>query len=388
MSVGSVCALVAGTVAFAAPVSSSAVPARRAAQTFSVMDGHDIPAGGRHRPADYMNFVPNTISVHKGDHITFEGEFHTATALPTSVTNPNTWIRTHARRLGQRYFFLARDDEPGRIIFNPNVIYPTTGCKPTACAVDGSTIVNSGALGVVAPTKSTFTINVAAGKSFWVICLIHPQMRMLVNVVPNGKNVQSQAQIDAAAKQLIAAQTTRATALWQRLQHQHSHMGANGRRVVDAWSGYDVKRLELLGMFPHTIHVRRGQTVEWHFDKLLYEPHSVVFPARLAQVISNGPPPKCEKNNGSGDVPVTKKFTCPPGSRGPIEIEVGGRIFKKSGTHVVTRATGRHNSGARGGFDISRSGPYFLRFPVANAKGYHYACGVHGRMMSGIVVVR
>jgi plastocyanin len=387
MSVGSVGVLVAATLAFVAP-SSSAVPSARAPQTFSVMVGHDIPAGGPHRPADYMNFIPNTLSVHKGDHITFGGEFHTATALPTNVTNATAWTRTHARRLGQRYFFLARDDEPGRIMFNPNVLYPSTSCMPTACAYDGSTIVNSGGLGLAAPPKVTFTINVAAGNSFWVICLIHPQMRMLVHVVSAGTTVQTQAQINAAANKLVAAQTTRATALWQRLQRQHSHVGPSGRRVVDAWAGFDAKGLELFGMFPHTIHIRRGQTVQWHFDKLLYEPHSVVFPARLAQVISTGPPPKCEKNNGSGDVPATKRFTCPPGSHGPVEIEVGNQVFTQSGSHMVTRAHLRHNSGARGGFDIRRRGPYFLRFPVANAKGYHYACGVHGRMMSGVVIVR
>jgi plastocyanin len=385
-SVGAVGVLLGATVAYAAPGSSSAAPAARAPQTFSVMVGHDIAAGGPHRPADYMNFVPSTISVHTGDRITFAGEFHTATALPTSITNATAWVRTHARRLGQRYFFLARDDEPGRIIFNPNVIYPS--CNPMACAVDGSRVVNSGGLGVVAPPKETFTINVPAGKSFWVVCLIHPQMRMLVHVVSSGTKVQTQAQIDAAAKRLIAAQTSRATALWQRLQRQHSHVAPSGRRVVDAYSGFDVKGLELFGMFPHTIHVRRGQTVEWHFNRLLYEPHSVVFPARLAQVISNGPPPKCEKNNGAGDVPATKKFTCPPGSHGPVEIEIGGRLLRQSGSHVVTRTDLRHNSGARGGFSIPRKSPYFLRFPVANATGFHYACGVHGRMMSGTVIVR
>jgi len=386
LSVGSVAVLVAATVAFLTPLSSSAARAK-APQTFTVMVGHDIAAGGKHNPADYMNFLPRTISVHQGDSITFEGEFHTATALPVGVTSANAWIGTHARHLGQRYFFLAKDDEAGRLIFNPRVLYPQNCSMGKPCMYDGSQLVNSGGLGLLGPPKSTFTINVAAGKSFWVICLIHPQMQLQVHVVPNSQPVQTQAQIDASTTKLVAAATARATSLWQKLQQQHSHVTKSGRRVVDAFAGFDSRRLELFGMFPRMIHVHRGQSVMWHFKDLRYEPHSVVFPAHLAQMISTGPPPMCEKPGG-GDVPANPNFTCPAGSKGPIEIELDPRLLRGSGSHMVTPMDRLHNSGARGGFDVPIVRPYTLRFPVANARGFRYACGVHGVMMSGRVIVR
>jgi len=385
VSASSVAVLVAATLAFVAPLSSAANGAQ-AAQTFNVAVGHDIAAGSRHNPADYMNFLPGTISVHQGDSITFTGDFHTATALPLSVTDANAWIGTHARRLGQKYFFLAKDDEPGTLIFNPNVQYPNCDVT-TACTYDGSKLVNSGGLGLGGPMKVTFTINVPAGKSFWVICLIHPQMQLRVHVVPDSQQVQTQTQIDAAVNKIVGAATARATSLWQKLQHQHSHVGKSGRRVVDAFAGFDTKRLELFGMFPRMIHVHRGQSVMWHFKDLRYEPHSVVFPAHLAQMISTGPPPMCEKPGG-GDVPANPNFTCPAGSKGPIEIELDPRLLRGSGSHMVTPMDRLHNSGARGGFDVPIVRPYTLRFPVANARGFRYACGVHGVMMSGRVIVR
>ena len=379
-SVGSVAVLVAATLAVVAPGTSSA--AQRAGKTYTVLVGHDLAAGSRHHPADLMRFLPGSISVHRGDKITFKGDFHTATALPLRVQRPRAWISTHARKFGQRYFFIANDDEPNTTIFNPHVLYPNCAVGK-GCGYDGSHLVTSGLLGIIAP-QVTFTVNVAPGRSFWVICLVHPQMMLRVHVVPRSTSVQSQAQINAAVAAQVKMQTARATRLWRSLQQQHTRNG-----VVQAFSGFDARGLELFGMFPHTIHLRRGQTVKWHFAELRYEPHSVVFPAHLADTIATGPPPMCEKNDGSGDVPATQQFTCPAGSHGPVEIELDPRLIKGSGSHTVTMSDRVHNSGARGGFTIPNDRPYRLNFPMASpTAGFRYACGVHGLMMSGRVIVR
>lgn len=380
VSVGSVAVLVAAAVAVVAPATSSA--AQRSGTTYTVLVGHDIAAGSRHHPADLMRFLPGSISVHRGDKLTFKGDFHTATALPMSVQRPGAWIRTHARKFGQRYFFIAKDDEPNTSIFNPHVMYPTCNVGKS-CAYDGSHLVNSGLLGMIAP-QVTFTVNVAAGKSFWVICLVHPQMKLHVHVVPRSTGVRSQAQINAAIKSQVQHQTARAGRLWQSLQQQHSRNG-----VVQAFAGFDARGLELFGMFPRTIHLRHGQAVKWHFADLRYEPHSVVFPAHLANTIATGPPPMCEKDDGTGDTPATQQFTCPSGSHGPIEIELDPRLLQGSGSHTVTPGDRMHNSGARGGFDIPNEHAYRLSFPMASPTGgFRYACGVHGTMMSGSVIVR
>ncbi|MGZ4438113.1 MAG: hypothetical protein ACXVW6_10755 [Nocardioidaceae bacterium] len=386
LSLGSAALLVLATLALVSPVSSSAAAAPGSTD-YKIFVGHDIAAGNRHRPADAMSFLPGRISVHQGDTLTFTGDFHTATALPVG-THPQAWIRDNARRLGQRYFFLARDDEPGVFQFNPRVVYPR-GCDPTGCAFDGSKLVNSGLLGAVAPSTVKLSVGVPAGHSFWVVCLLHPQMRLHVRVVGSGTAVQTQSQIDARVQHRLSRLTARATRLWDRLQTQHSHTTGSGRHVVDAFAGFDAPGLELFGMFPRVLHVSRGSTVMWHFDQLRYEPHSVVFPVRTADMIATGPPPQCEKDSGSGDVPATQQFTCPAGSHGPVEIELDPRLLQGGGSSAVTSPTGYHNSGARGGFDIPDSQPYLLRFPVASPRhGFRYACGVHGSMMTGVVKVR
>ncbi|MGZ4428750.1 MAG: cupredoxin domain-containing protein [Nocardioidaceae bacterium] len=383
---GSVVVLVLATLALGSPGASSAAPSG-GPRHFTVRVGHDIEAGAKSRPADLMRFLPGTLSVHRGDTVTFVGEFHTATALPVH-TRPGPWISTHARRLGQRFFFLSHDDEPGVLQFNPRVLYPQHCNLAKPCRYTGRRLVSSGGLGLAAPRKVAFTIDARAGQKFWVICLIHPQMRMLVHVVPNGTAIQTQAQIDRATHKRVAAATAHATRVWNALQHQRSHV-SNGRRIVDAFAGFDTKAVELFGMFPRVLHVKTGATVMWHFRHLRFEPHSVVFPAGTAQRISTGPPPLCEPNHGSKDVPATRKFTCPKGSHGPVEIELDPRLIKPGGSHSVTSASGYHNSGARGGFDIANSRPYSLRFPVHSpTHGFRYACGVHGLMMTGFVKVR
>jgi plastocyanin len=379
MSVGSAAVLVAATLAVVAPATSSA--AQRVGTTYTVLVGHDIAAGSRHHPADLMRFLPGSISVHRGDKLTFKGDFHTATALPTRIHRPGAWIRTHARKFGQRYFFIANDDEQNTATFNPHVLYPNCNVG-RGCGYDGSHLVNSGMLGIIAP-QVTFRVNVPAGHSFWVICLVHPQMKLHVHVVPRSMAVRSQAQINAAVRSQVQNQSARAGRLWRSLQQQHSRNG-----VVQAFAGFDARGLELFGMFPHTINLRHGQAVKWHFADLRYEPHSVVFPAPLADTIATGPPPMCEKNDGSGDVPATQQFTCPAGSHGPVEIELDPRLLKGSGSHTVTMSDRVHNSGARGGFDIPNDRPYRLTFPMASPTGgFRYACGVHGLMMSGRVIV-
>ncbi len=356
------------------------------ARNFKVLVGKDLEAG-KGNSADAMRFLPSRIRVHRGDSITFTGEFHTATALPVG-TKPGPWINSHARHFGQTYFFLAADDEPHTTIFNPRVIYPKGCSRSGSCTYNGKSLVNSGLLGLVTP-KTTMKINAAPGSSFWVICLVHPQMQMHVRVVRASTHIRTQAQINASVKRLVRRATANATALWSKLNHQHSHTTPSGKRVIDAYAGFDTKHLELFGMFPKVLNIHKGQTVEWHFNQIRFEPHSVVFPAKTAQQISTGPPPMCEKNNGSGDVPANQNFTCPAGSHGPIEIELDPRILQQGGNGQLTSTTDYENSGARGGFDIPNHKPYFLTFPVSSPKGgFRYACGVHGLMMSGFVKVR
>ncbi len=370
-----VTALIATWVATTAPAQAATT------QTLTVRVGQDLSAGAKNRAADLMRFLPGQLLVHQGDSLKFVGSFHTATALPVG-TPVNRWIAANTRP-GRRYAFVAAD-EPGRFQLNPNVIYPS-GCAPGNCRYDGHHLVNSGLLGVVVPS-ATMTVNARVGSVFWVICLVHPEMRLQVLVVPGRVRTPTQANLDAAARAATAYGSARATELWNALNaHPVSHLRSDGTRVWEAYAGYDVPGIQLLGMFPQTLRIHRGDLVRWHFTHLRFDPHSVVFPAPTADVISTGPPPQCERNSG-GDVPANPNFTCPPGSHGPIEIELDTRLLVGGGASAVTTTSTYANSGARGAFVPNRS-PYVLRFPVASPVGFAYACGVHGTMMSGVVMV-
>jgi plastocyanin len=373
-----------------------------AATSLNVTVGRDFAAGKGHPAAD-MRFFPSALTVNKGDTLTFHGFFHTATLLPAN-TDVQDWVDNNASQPGQPDFFLAADsdDSGSPMQLNPTAQWGDNKCSGTE-TYDGSAVVNSGILlGCIAfsqsgpPTDHGFsvTINANPNTTFWVVCLIHPDMRLKVTVAPSSTPATTQAEIDSATQARVATDKDDATGLWDQLNsRQTSHKVKGGKRVVDAFAGFDTKHLELFGMFPQVLHVHRGQTVRWHFSDINFEPHSVVFPPKTASAISNGPLPQCETSSGDQDAtfdPASTSwlpFTCSDGS--DPEIELDSRTFPQQGNGKLTSSKDYENSGARGGTDSPVDAPYDLLFPNASPKGgFKYACGIHGREMLGIVKVR
>ncbi|MEA2446742.1 MAG: hypothetical protein QOK47_379 [Actinomycetota bacterium] len=344
--------------------------------------------------AESMRFLPDRLTVHKGDTLTFTGGFHTATALPANA-DAQDWVDKNATNLGSPYTFLAPnvDDPDNPAKLNNLAALPPSDCGvPEApCDYTGDAVVNSGAL-PFGPGAFTMTVNADPGDVFWVVCLIHTHMRMKVTVVADAAAASQQSSLDSAAAQTLAEDTELAQAVDAKLNKPSSHT-VDGHKVQDAFAGYDTHNVTLYRMYPHKLKVARNSTVRWHFSELVYEIHSVTFPESEALAVANdfGNTPSCDPD-GAGSAPNNPpEMAAPPFCNDPTQLEflVTGRGIFPQGDGVLKSATDFENSGVRG-VDLAAPtqghAPYDLKFAKSSTKPYKYICLVHPFMRGSVLV--
>ena len=356
---------------------------------------YQVQVGALHEgvPGESMRFFPSRMSVHEGDTITFSGGFHTATLLPTG-TDAQVFVDENSVPADGPYapFTADPDEGPAGLKFNNAVAFPTDpSCgapDAPACEYDGSEVVNSGVF-VFGPGSFTTTINAPAGETFWVICLVHSNMRMRVTVVPDDQAATTQASIDSAKASQIARDTDDAHAAHNRLlKKKTKHTTASGKTVWDAWAGFDMPGVTLYGMYPRKLSIRKGQTVRWHFNTLEYEVHTVTFPlGEGLDIANNSFVPSCDPDTDAGSMPDN-----PPDLQGPpfcsdptqLELDLDPR-FMDSGNERLSSNSDFENSGVRGDF-LSRA-PWDLRFTAKSPDGgFKYLCMIHPFMRGKVIV--
>ena len=383
-------ALLAGGTA-AALVGVPTTAANAAPVTLSIGVGNDTQVNGV--GFEGMRFdAPSTITVHKGDTLTFNFRgFHTATLIPAGI-GAEDWRMDHTGPGGDYSLIQPdSDDTPAAFKFNTKVLFPTDptcGTASNPCSYDGNSVVNSGP--PLAANSFSVTIGANPGQTFWVLCLIHSMMEMRVNVVAANTAGTTQAQINSYASATLASDKEQAAALIPKLQKQTRHKTASGRYVWDAFAGFDGNGWGLDGMFPKTLHIRKGQKVEWHFGQLLGNIHTVTFPRSTAVSLANkdyaGQNVKCESASGDTPPDAAPPTFCSSGIQN-AEFEVRAIGVLQHGTNKYD-GHGVHSSGVRGP-DGPSVKPYVLTFTHLSSKtGFKYACAIHGAMMSGAVIVR
>jgi plastocyanin len=369
-------------------VTLPATTAQAAAATLHVQVGGDRPVSGV--LVEGMRFLaPPTFSVHKGDTITFDlAGFHTATLLPDTEQNPDSWRAAHQAGLSSDYSLIVPDvdDGPTQLEFNPAAFFPsdpTCGSDTAPCDYNGKSIVNSGAF------NSSFSVTISdnAPSSFWVVCLIHPDMNFHVSVVPDATTSTTQGEIDSYKSQTLAAENDSAAALIPKLNTPSHHKTASGKVVWDAYAGFDQDGYALDGMFPSSMHIKKGQTVRWYFSQLMGNIHTVTFPKSQVNGLSaQFGSPVCEAD--PADTPPSQPN--PPFCADPTktELHVAAATVLASGDHKYAgKSSGLHSSGVEGAGAPSNA-PYDLKFThKSHKKGFKYACIIHGTMMSGTVIV-
>jgi plastocyanin len=376
-----------GTIAGVATALPASTAQAAGATAYTIQVGGDGAVSGV--AFEGMRFLaPANFSVHKGDSITFAfAGFHTATLLPDDQQNPDIWRAQHQAGISSDHSLVVPDvdDGPTQLEFNNADMLPSDptcgNTATTGCSYDGKTIVNSGAFS----SAFTVTIDDNPGASIWVLCLIHSDMAMHIQVVPDATATTAQSDVDTYKTTTLADDHESAKALIPRLETPTKHKTSSGLVVWDAFAGFDQDGYGLDGMFPHALPVKKGQTVRWHFSQLMGNIHTVTFPKSQA-VALNGQfgAPACEAD--PADTPPTSQ--APPFCTDPttLELHVPAAAALAVGTHNY-RGSGLRNSGIEGAGAPSMA-PYDMKFTKRSGKkGFQYACIIHGAMMDGAVIV-
>lgn len=379
--------------AFLLPVTSAG-----AATTYEIAVGVFLEGA----PAESMRFLPGTIDVHQGDtlHFTLSGGFHTTTFLPVGE-GVVEWFDANATYGSSQPFAPVAanpDSESHSVKFGNSVLFPTSDTcgapGQPACSFDGTTVLNSGTpVFFGADLEFSATVDVGAGSSFWVVCIWHGSpMRMRVDVVAGSEPASDQAEIDAATAATIRQDTDTAAALHAKFSAKRTfHTRPNGTRVWDAWAGVGNRHLELFAFYPQTLRIDRGDVVQWHFDSLVTEDHTVTLPLDKGLEIVDSSLLVCDPDGDTGPGPDN-----PPDLEGPpfcsdpaqLEIQIPSRF-------VFPRGDGRfrgrdlENSGGRGANSqlFGGDGNYNVRFVArSSAGGFEYVCLIHPFMQASVVV--
>lgn len=350
--------------------------------------------GQSRAPADGMRFYGGNLKVHDGATVEFilRG-FHTATLMPANVDG-DLWAAQNAGGIDKPFSLASSDPDDSAYKFNNQSIFPsdpTCGASDNPCSYDGSAVVNSGAF--VDSPRFSVTIDGSPGDVIHVICLIHPSMRMRIDVVAGGDPETTQEQIDARRVRQRARDSESAAALHNKLsKRQSKHVDKNGKTVWDAFAGYDADGFSLLANYPHKLKIRKGQRVRWHASGLMYEDHNVTFPFDKGRDIARneGGQPVCDPDGDAGPGPDNPPdMPDPPFCNDPsqFEFDISARFAERRGDRRH-RLNDFDSAGIFGNLNVGRD-PYTLRFtrPTSSA-GLRYLCMIHGSFMDGRVVVK
>ncbi len=387
---------------FSALLSAGAPVASGVAVTVDVQVGAPLfsepQANGA--PGDGMRFYAPPLTVHKGDTVTFDFQgFHTATLLPAN-TDADTWVDANAVGLGKPYSFVVPDPDDGvaSVKINNAAAVPSPidcGAPTDPCPYDGSKVVNSGIFVADDITSQTFAfstrIDANPGAEFTYLCLVHLAMRQTVSVVADTETTTTQAEIDTYRDKKVTVDARQAGKLHASLLQGSPASGG----VVDAYAGYDGPNFALDAFYPRKIELTKGQTVRWHFDKLLFEDHTVTFPSvKALKIARNSFVPGCDPDGDTGTLPdepadfdATTLDTLCPGGVAELEFNIDPRFGPPAGNGVVTGVKDFESSGIRGA-NLGITESFEVRFAKRTKDApYTFICLIHP-FMRGKVIVR
>ncbi|MFN2593765.1 MAG: hypothetical protein ABR579_02610 [Actinomycetota bacterium] len=366
--------------------------------------GKHIPAGTSRMMAPDEGGNP-TINVHTDDTIHFVGA---PAVLPQGV-EPNTWWDQYGGGSGRAFSLFAADpDGDGSGVDAPNKLSAiatngnTNGCGDTqanACVFDGSN--TDPVTGPLVPGDiQDFFVKITASPNTTLWALNPPPTAhtiLKINIVPSGQAATTQSELNSAAKSLLAKDLHTYNHIVKKYS-QPTFTRSGGHRVYDAYAGYDTETVRILRMLPEKLHIRKGDSVMWHFH-LVGELHTVTFPFKKGDAISNsGFVPECDPDGDNANGPDTPAdfsagSPCPAGSE--LELDLSRALTQKAGDGSFPGGSSRlessglhgsvvpHQDGMEGGLD-----PFTLRFTKTSGKnGFRYLCALHGSFMSGWVFV-
>lgn len=399
ISTAATLALIAGLAIFPAE------PAHAASTTYTVQVGAFHFYGAKCDPntgagclfGESMKFF-GPSAVHKGDVLHFVGGgFDTASLIPKNQ-DLEGWVGANATAPGQPYALASSDPDEGALglKFSNSVFFPSSfncGVAQQPCDYDGNSVVNSG---VPQGDSMDFYVTVDAnpGDYFYIDNLIVPRMHRRVQVVPESTATPTQADVDAAMAAQTAQDDDEGNAIVNRVNKKSTHKTASGQTVVDSYVGYDTHDIAIMGIFPSVLHIKKGQTVRYHFAQDEYFAHTMTFPvSKGLDISSHLGELVCDPDGDNGTAPDTEAQQAPPfcpGGFDQVELDIPEHFVTTEGDGVLTSASDFESSGFRGGSvpklgpTIGGNGPFDLRF--AKKGKFKGLCMVHPEMRQTVDV--
>jgi plastocyanin len=320
----------------------------------------DPPADVRAVMPTLNQFIPSRLQIHVGDKVTFKSrEFHTATFLgstpasqmPLVMPDPATHYGGILDALGAPFWF---DGGPPRFVYNPDA-FQAVG---SAIVADDS-VHSSGNFAFISNHQYTFTFTKPG--TYKVVCLVHPEMKATVVVRPKRAKIATRAKVATAVLRQINQS-------WKTARSLQSLRPADATTVY-AGAG---STTALMAFLPRKLTVRAGTTVTW-VENSPGEVHNMAFGDEsyiLALIAGLDQFPV-----GPGAPNQANPFTVFGSDPGPSYIHTGSN----------------HGNGflATPPIDKDPASPLPESFAVKFTKPgtYHYFCMIHGKEMSGDVVV-
>ena len=384
----------------------------QATADYTVEMGFDVPHGFSTRTLAPIDHGTPTLNVAPDAVIDLFG----GAALLPEGTGPLQWHSDNTRELDAPFGFLLSDadadlqepfpsDAPYK--FNAAIDVPTDatcgGTVDNPCEFDGSSLLWGGNRFTGGPgdPEGHFFVQITAppNTTLWATSPfnVNRLATLKINVVATG--VDTQAFVDTAAARIRTLERDSASALHTKLSKASTSHMVNGKRVWDAYAGYDTDTFALLDFYPTKLKIKKGDKVRWHFSTLHIEQHGLAFPLGAGkEAASNGFIPVCDPDGDGGEGPDTftvdfETFTCPSGT---LELDLGRDLTDDSGDGKFPGGAQRvENSGLRGHNIPTAPGvvggtdPWDLTFTKKSSdRGYKYICTFHGGFMNAFVVVK
>jgi len=320
------------------------------------------------------SFFPDTVTIHQGDTVVWNGAallagVHTIdllgpnkSDLPAAVPNPADPVSGAVDPAGAPFWF---NGQPS-VGFNPALAAPTPNPTDGPYRYDGSTRLDSGLQH--GPPRS-FAVTFTKPGTYHFVCDVHNGMEGTVIVLPRSRTVPSVA-ADAAT---IRREELRDEAIARRLDQTKvarpnlSRGEITGPSVSLGEAGAD--GVEVMEMFPATLHIKVGTIVTFSVSKLSRDVHTATFgdtsPKGLVTQLGQK---------------ALKGATIDPRAVYPSDPPGGGPLLLGPTTHGGFANTGFLDR------DPGTPSPPSARIEFTQPGVYHYICVIHP-MMHGTIIV-
>ncbi len=379
----------------------------------SAQTTYDVEVGRFFNETDHtkeaMRFFPSALKVHQGDRLRFSTKsFHAVTLLPVG-TDADAWAAERAGGVDKEWsLFLGDvDDGVGALKTNLRAIWPSRQCGWPGQAVcsfsgyDEETLHSGLALfpnGQSADTKQldfTVAINSDPGAVVTVVDILHPDMRMQVEVVAADETASDPIAVAAASQAQFEDDAAAARALAKKYSKKKVIKKIKGKKYRTVWAGVEKDGIALRGYFPKKVTIKQKQGVRWLFNTNLYSSHTVTFPVKTGVALSSSFPEfVCDTDGDTGTEPDSAATSSPPYCSDvfQLELDVPDGFASVTGDGKYKAGKDVESSGVRGaGIGVSTS-QYLLQFmKPSSKKGFAYMDLIYGiarAPMRGKVIVK